>query len=190
MDIELEGGNAIIALFVILLIALLLFGLVGKFVTPVDAAGDPALLLPARWTAYKLQKQARKETEKLVRDARRLQSILESDTPDPVQAMLTAQDIYADYQTGSAATAAARNALIIAAEATVKATIGEIDRDQAVAAWSTAMDRIGTLSTTTGFAPLATRTPTPTPATTPTPPDSTLTPTLVPTPSPQPLPDQ
>ena len=147
MDIELEGGNAIIALILILILALFLFGAVGKFVTPVDAAGNPSTLSPARWTSYKLQKQARKETKRLVRDAQRVQSILESDTPDPVEAMLVAQDIYADYQTGSSATAAARGSLILAAEATVRATIGEIERDEAVAAYNAAMQRIKALST-------------------------------------------
>lgn len=146
MEIELEGGSAIAFVIIIAVIALLLFGLLGKFVTPVDAAGEPMLLSPARWTAYKLQKEARQETKKLVRDARRIQAILESDVPDPVEAMLAAQDIYADYQEGSSATAAARNALIIAAEATVKATIGEIPRDQAVAAYHAALERIDALS--------------------------------------------
>lgn len=161
MELELEGGNAIAALLITLFVALLFLGLVGKFVTPVDASGSPVTLSPARWTSYKLQKQARKETQRMVRDARRIQSILESDTPDPVQAMLTAQDIYANYQTGSSATAAARNALIVAGEATVKATIGEIDRNQAIAAYQTAMDRIKALSTATEPAPSKIPTPTP-----------------------------
>jgi len=160
-DIELEGGSAIAVILITLVIILLLFGLVGKFVTPVDAAGNPVTLSPARWTSYNLQKQARKETERMVQDAQRIQRILESDTPDPVEAMLVAQGIYADYQTGSSATAAARNALIIAAEATVKATIGEIDRDEAVAAYHTAMDRIDALSTVTESAPKHIPTPPP-----------------------------
>ncbi len=161
MDIELEGGSAVAAIIIMLFLALLFFGLVGKSVTPVDAAGDPVTLSPSRWSAYRLQKQARKETQRLVSDAQRIQAILESDTPDPVQAMLVAQDIYADYQTGSSATAAARNALIIAAEATVKATIGEIDRDQAIAAYHAAMERIKALSTVTD--PEPSRIPTQTP---------------------------
>ena len=163
-DIELEGASAIAVILVILIMALLLFGLVGKFVTPVNAVGNPVVLSPVRWTSYKLQKQARKETRSMVRDAQRIQRILESDTPDPVEAMLTAQDIYADYQTGSSATAAARNALTIAAETTVKATIGEIDRDEAVAAYHDAMNRIHALSTTTE--PIPKHIPTPTPIST------------------------
>ena len=146
MDIELEGGNAIAFVIIIAVIALLLFGLLGRFVTPVDATGDPAVLFPARWTAFKLQREAHGEAKRLVKDARRIQRILESDAPDPVEAMLAAQDIYADYQEGSSATAAARNALIIAAEAAVKAAIGEIPRDQAVAAYHMALERIDALS--------------------------------------------
>lgn len=147
MDIELEGSSVTVIIIIVLLTALLLFGLVGKFVSPVYA--DQTLTLtPARWTAYKLQKQARKETEKLIRNAQRVQHILESDNPDPVEAMLVAQDIYADHQNGSSATAAARGALIAAAEATVRATIGEIPRNEAIAAFSVAIDRIDALSTT------------------------------------------
>lgn len=161
MDIELEGGSAVAFLIVILLIGLLLFGLVGRFVTPVDALGEPQWLTPARWTAYKLQKEAHKETKSLVEDAQRLQAILESETPDPVQAMLVAQEIYANYQSGSSATAAARTALIVAAEAAVKATVGEISRDEAIAANQMAMDRIHALSMVA--APQSTPTPTPLP---------------------------
>ena len=163
MDIELEGGSAIAVIIAILLILLLTFGLVGRFVTPVDATGLPEYLTPARWTAYKLQKEARKETEMMVRDARRIQAILEKDTPDPVEAMLVAQDVYATYQTGSSATAAARNALIAAAEATVRATVGEIPRDDAVAAYEQAVERINALSTSVNQPPSGYYVPTPTP---------------------------
>ncbi len=162
MDIELEGGSAIAVIIVILLILLLIFGLVGKFVTPVDAASEPQWLSPAQWTAYRLQKEARKETEMMIRDARRIQAILEKDAPDPVEAMLVAQDIYATYQSGSSATAAARNALIAAAEATVRATVGEIPRDQAIAAYEQAIERINALSTSVSPEPDHAPTPTPT----------------------------
>ena len=163
MELELEGGNAIAALITIIVIILLVLGLVGKFVTPVDTTGEPAILSPARWTAYRLQKEARRETERMIRDARRIQRILESDTPDPVEAMLVAQDIYADYQTGSSATAAARGALIAAAEATVRATIGEIPRDQAIAAYHTALERIDALGVVTHPQKQPTPSPTPSP---------------------------
>ena len=146
MELELEGGNAIAFIVIITLIILLFFGMVGKFVTPIDATGEPTWLSPSRWTAYKLQKEASKEAKRLVKDAQRIQRILESSAPDPVEAMLTAQDIYANYQKGSSATAAARNALIAAAQATVRTTIGEIPRDQAIAAYQAALERIDALS--------------------------------------------
>jgi len=179
MEIEFEGGSALAFLVIILIIALLMFGLVGKLVTPVHAQ-EVQLLTPGRWTAYKLQRQARKETEHIVKDARELRKILAADEPDPVNAMLLAQRIYADYQEGSSATAAARGALIAAAEATVRATVGEIPRDEAVAAFNQAVQRIDALGTTADtVAPMARATPTPTITPTPTP---ALTPTLTPTP--------
>ena len=177
MEIEFESGSALAFWVIILIIALLLFGLVGKLVTPVHAQ-EVQLLTPGRWTAYKLQRQARNETEHIVKDARELRKILDADESDPVNAMLLAQRIYADYQEGSSATAAARGALIAAAEATVRATVGEITRDEAVAAFNQALERIDALGTTTEpVAPMTTPIPTVTPITTP-----SLTPALTPTP--------
>jgi hypothetical protein len=164
MELELEGGSAIGFLVVIAIIGLLLFGLVGRFVTPVDAAGEPQWLTPAQWPGYKPQTETHGETERLVEDARRIQRILESETPDPVQAMLVAQEIYANYQTGSSATAAARIALIAAAEATVKATVGEIPRDEAITSYQRAKERIHALSTVTHSDDDAPPAPTPTPS--------------------------
>ena len=147
MEIELNDSGAIVALLIILISVLLFFGLVGRFVTPVFA-DEPQVLTPSRWTAYKLQKQAYRETRRLIQDAERLNDLLNSETPDPVEAMLVAQDLYATWQSGSSATAAARNALIAAAQATVQAAVGEIPRDEAVAAYNSAIDRIKALSFT------------------------------------------
>jgi len=173
MEIEFEGGSALAFLAIIIIIALLLFGLVGRLVTPVHAQ-EAQLLTPDRWTAYKLQRQARKETEHIVKDARELRKILAADEPDPVNAMLLAQRIYADHQDGSSATAAARGALIAAAEATVRATVGEIPRAEAVAAFNQALARIDALGTTAApVAPMVTppsiSTPAQPPVLTPTP---------------------
>jgi 1,2-phenylacetyl-CoA epoxidase PaaB subunit len=160
MELELEGGNAVAAGLIVLLAALLLLGLAGRLVTPASG-GEAHLLTPGRWTAYKLQKQARSETKALVRDAARLQAMLENPHPDPVEAMLLAQDIYARRQSGSSATAAARGALVAAAEATVRAAIGEISRDEAIASFSVLIAHIAPLSATVALknAPSPTSTP-------------------------------
>ena len=145
--------------------------------TPVHAQ-EAQLLTPDRWTAYKLQRQARKETEHIVKDARELRKILAADEPDPVNAMLLAQRIYADHQDGSSATAAARGALIAAAEATVRATVGEIPHNEAVTTFNGALQRIDALGTTAeAVAPIGKPTPAIIPNQTP-----TLTPVLTPTP--------
>lgn len=179
MEIEFEGGSALAFLAIILIMALLLFGLVGKLVTPVHAQ-EARLLTPDRWTAYKLQRLARKETVHIVADARELRKILGSDEPDPVAAMLLAQRIYADHLNGSSATAAARGALIAAAEAAVRATVGEIPRTEAVSAFNSALQRIEALGTTAEpVAPMGAPTLAPTAAPTHIP---TLPPALTPTP--------
>jgi hypothetical protein len=147
MDFELEGGNAVAAGLIAIFIALFLLGVTGKYVTPISG-DDAQWLTPGRWTAYKLQKQARSETEALVRDTARLQAMLENAHPDPVEAMLLAQDIYATHQSGSSATAAARGALMAAAEATVRAAVGETPRDEAIASFSAVIAHIAPLSAT------------------------------------------
>lgn len=160
MTLEFEGGNAVAASLVILLLILLAFGLMGKRVTPV-MGNEPQWLTPARWRAYQLQKTAYRETKKLIRDARRLQGLLEADAPDPVAAMLLAQAIYATHQSGSSATAAARGALIAAAEAAVRAATGESARDEAAASFREALARIEALGVAVG--PRRASAPTPAP---------------------------
>ena len=145
LEIELEGGNALAFFLIAILILLPVFGLVGRFVIPIPA-DQPQLLTPARWTTYKLQKVANRETKTLVQDAGRLHDLLVADTPDPVEAMLVAQDIYATHETGSSAPASARGALIAAAEATVQAASGEISRDEAIVAYNTALERLEALT--------------------------------------------
>ena len=158
MEFELDHNVTLTVLAALLLIALILFGAVGAFVTPKDGS-DPQWLTPARWTSFKLQKTVRKETEKLVRDAERLQQLLENEQPDPIAAMLLAQEVYATHRDGSPTTAAARSALMQATEAAVRASVGEIPRDEAVAAYHQAAARIKALTPTTG--PPSSPTPTP-----------------------------
>ncbi len=104
------------AVAALLLVVAIGFGLLGAAVTPVDAQGEPMLLTAQRWTAARLARQANAETEALVKDAAELRRLLEREHTDPIEAMLLAQRLYAGHRTGSTATVAARQALIVAAE--------------------------------------------------------------------------
>ncbi len=122
------------------------FGLLGAAVTPVDAQGKPMLLTAQRWTAARLARQAKAETEALVKDASELRRLLERDHPDPIAAMLLAQRLYAEHRTGSTATVAARQALIAAAEVTARYAVGAASRQEAIDAYRAAMSSIEALS--------------------------------------------
>ena len=129
-----------------LLVVALGFGLLGAAVTPVDANDQPVLLTAGRWTAARLARQANAETEALVADASDLRRLLEREHPDPIDAMLLAQRIYAAHRTGSTATVAARQHLIAAAEVTARYAVGAASRQDAIAAYQDAMASIEALS--------------------------------------------
>lgn len=130
------------------LAALILVGLalLGRGVTPVEA-DRPAILTPARWAAASLSRQAHAETGRLQRDAGELRAFLAGPaSPDPVQAMLLAQRLYAGHRQGTSATAGARQALIDAAATAARYASGAASRDQAVAALNEALARIQVLA--------------------------------------------
>ena len=129
-----------------LLVVALSFGLLGAAVTPVDGNGQPVLLTAGRWTAARLARQANAETEALVADASDLRTLLKREHPDPINAMLLAQRIYAAHRTGSTATVAARQRLIAAAEVAARYAVGAASRQDAIAAYQAAMDSIQALS--------------------------------------------
>jgi len=128
-----------------LLVVALGFGLLGAAVTPVDD-DQPVLLTAGRWTAARLARQANAETEALVADASDLRTLLERKRPDPIDAMLLAQRIYATHRTGSTATVAARQRLIAAAEVAARYAVGAASRQDAIAAYQDAMASIEALS--------------------------------------------
>ncbi len=129
-----------------LLVVAIGFGLLGAAVTPVDAQGEPMLLTAGRWTAARLARQAKAETEALVKDAAELRRLLEREHPDPIDAMLLAQRLYAEHRTGSTATVAARQALIAAAEVIARYAVGAAARQEAIDAYHAAMASIEALS--------------------------------------------
>lgn len=147
MEIELGTWPAKRMLFGCLAV-LVLVGLafLGRGVTPVE--GDrPVILTPARWAAAHLSRQAHAETVRLQRDAGELRAFLAGPaSPDPVQAMLLAQRLYAGHRQGTSATAGARQALIDAAATAARYASGAASRDQAVAALNEALARIQVLA--------------------------------------------
>jgi len=147
MEIELGTWPARRMLFGCLAVVVLVgLALVGRGVTPV--AGDsPVVLTPARWAAARLSRQAHAETERLQRDAGELRALLAGPaSPDPVQALLLAQRLYAAHRQGTSATAGARQALIDAAATAARYASGAVPREQAVTALNDALARIKVLA--------------------------------------------
>ncbi|MBW7885989.1 MAG: hypothetical protein H3C34_25830 [Caldilineaceae bacterium] len=146
MEIEIAGdGYQRIVLLVVLLLCLIAgVGVLGTFVTPVEA-GEPVLLSPDRWQAATLARKARGETRVLHRDAERLLALLNEGAPDPVSAMLLAQGIYARHRTGTSATATARQTLIIAAELAARYAAGSVPLVDALIAAEEALHRLDPL---------------------------------------------
>ena len=136
-----------------LLVVAIGFGLLGAAVTPVDAQDEPVLLTSQRWTAARLARQASAETAALVQDAAKLRRLLEREHPDPIAAMLLAQRIYAGHRTGSTATVAARQAIIVAAEVAARYAVGAATHQEAIDAYHAAIASIEALSPEPSAAP-------------------------------------
>jgi len=113
-----------VGLAVCLLMAL---ALLGRFVTPV-AGYRPQVLTPQRWQALLLRRQAEAEVRQLAADLEALHALAGSEVPDAIQALSLAQRLYVRYRRGTVVTAAARQAMLAAAEATAHYAAGALDR--------------------------------------------------------------
>jgi hypothetical protein len=125
----------------------LLFALafLGRFVTPV-ADGRPEVLTPVSWQAAGLARQANAEIARLATDAKTLHAVAVKEPADAIHAMTLAEHIYAAHHRGTAATAPARQALIAASEAVARYAAGGLERQTAVNAVNTALERIKALA--------------------------------------------
>lgn len=101
---------------------LLLICLLGYAVTLQQP--ERALLTHARWQALHVHRQTRQDVQRMSHDLDQLARLMSTPHPDPVQAILLAQRVYARQRTGSVATAAARQALVQAAEVAVQVSHG------------------------------------------------------------------
>jgi hypothetical protein len=140
-----------------LLVATLLlgFGVLGHFVSPVEA-GRPVLLTWDRWEAVALERQVRAETDRLVEDMDALRNLLappggasgttEEFRPDAIKALTLAQRIYTRQREGAAVTAPARQAAITAAETAARHAAGGVERAAAVDAVNEALGRLQALT--------------------------------------------
>ena len=128
--------------------AVVLFGLVfatvGYWVTP-WAYGEARVLTPDRWHSLRLERRVASEAGELYVDASTLKSLVEKGRPSPVDAMLLAERIYAHHRKGTAATAAARERLIVAAETGVRYASGMASREEAVGRADEAFDMAASL---------------------------------------------
>ena len=118
-----------------------LTGLLGFAITSQMEA--PRLLAPARWNALQAQLAVHREVKDLAVDLAHLAGLLEDGTADSVQVTLTAQALRARYKEGQPTTAAARSALVTAAEIAVRETQGAASPREAVAALEDARVKLG-----------------------------------------------
>lgn len=146
MDISLEDARPVVIgmLVVGLLIGL---ALLGHGVSPVEA-GRPQVLTPERWLAAALTRQANTEIARLASDAQTLRDTLAKEPPDAIRAMTLAQRIYAAHRTGTAATAPARQALIVAAEAVARYAAGGLERNAVITTLNAALERLKAIAPT------------------------------------------
>jgi hypothetical protein len=139
-----------------LLVATLLlgFGVLGHFVSPVEA-GRPVLLSWDRWQAVALERQVEAETSRLVEDVDALKALLtptsasgttEEFRPDAIKALTLAQRIYSRQRDGAAVTTPARQATIAAAETVARHAAGGVERAAAVDAVNEALGRLQALA--------------------------------------------
>lgn len=129
-------------LLVCLLSAVLILG---RSVTPVEA-GRPQALTPERWQAAALARKAHAEIARLLVDVQTLHTVAAQEPPDAIAAMTLAQRIYAAHRNGTAATAPARQNLITAAETVARYAAGGVERQTALAAVNTALERLRALA--------------------------------------------
>jgi hypothetical protein len=143
MEISLDFGKVWQVSLGLLVAGALL--LIGRAAGPVAVEG-PAILTPDRWQTAVLARKAGIEIVRLAADARTLRDLAASPTPDAIQAMVLAQRIYAGHRQGTTATAPARQALIVAAEATARYASGGVPRQTAVDAINAALERVRVLT--------------------------------------------
>ena len=118
-----------------------LTGLLGFAVT--SQMESPQILVPARWEALKTQTAVQHEIGHLAVDLAHLASLFQKEAADPVQVMLSAQQLRARYQDGEPATASARAALVGASEVAVREAQGEALPSEVVAALENARVKLG-----------------------------------------------
>lgn len=118
-----------------------LTGLLGFSVTaPMES---PQVLVPARWKALQTKLAVQREVEGLAVDLAYLADLLREGSTDSVQVMLVAQRLRARYREGEPATAAARAAVVAAAEAAVREAQGATSPREVVVALENARVKLG-----------------------------------------------
>lgn len=121
--------------------ACVLTGLLGFSVTaPMES---PQVLVPVRWKALQTKLAVRREVEGLAVDLAYLAGLLRGGSADSVQVTLVAQRLRARYQEGEPATAAARAAVVAAAETAVREVQGAASPREVVTALENARVKLG-----------------------------------------------
>lgn len=135
MQLEINVGQAgrnVSSIVAVTLLMLMGIGVIGFHVTPIDDANIPTLLTPQRWHAAALARKAHSEAKVIQKDLLDLQSLLATERPDPIDAMLLAQRIYANHHLGTSATATVRQTLVDTAALAARYAAGSTSREEVV----------------------------------------------------------
>jgi len=132
-----------VAAAVLLLAALAGLGALGRSVSPV-ADGRPRPISWADWEAWKTRRAFQAELRRLRQDLEEIAALVQGD-PDPVRAQIAAERIFARHREGTSLSAPAREALMAAARAAVRWSVGAADREEALRAVAEAAARIQAL---------------------------------------------
>ncbi len=138
MEIEIDKRVFFALLAVGIVTLLVLLGLLGKSVSPVDNTGTTRLLTWQGWKLLQAERQYQREIAVLRNDATLLADLL-NHAADPVAGTITTDKIISHTKDGVDALSEARTALAQAAEKVRLWSIGAEDRDAAVDSLETAM---------------------------------------------------
>ncbi|MEM2265379.1 MAG: hypothetical protein QW687_00910 [Candidatus Hadarchaeales archaeon] len=127
MEIEIERRWAIIEFTILLVIVLLVFGAIGKAITPVEG-GQAKLLTISRWQELKLRRAIASEKEKICKLALELET--ELGKADPIKAQLIKEKVAGTYLPHMRE---AEEMLLEAAEKHVEFALGGTDKDDEAA---------------------------------------------------------
>lgn len=130
MDVELLLSDLYITATIIVVAALVGFGVVGQRVTPVSENGEPRFLTWSDWRLLQAERQREAEASVLQNDVADMLELLNR-APNPAAAQMLVERVENHTRTGQAVLANARQAVYSAALGVRDWSIGILDRESA-----------------------------------------------------------